>query len=250
MLEITADLVSSAAANSDLSRSGTRQSRRQTGAADGLDRFVSSNQKIEFTQHLELSQVNFKMDINGRMDFRLHALDIEMQVKTDRTSVEYKGKSYEVGTFSLKLNITEVNAALTQTPFEESDDPITLALELVQSLSRIARLKGKKSISLLFKSKEVFAKLAGIDNGRFLLSVMALIDAIERTSEFVNRNDPQRTRYIVPVDDHAKSGLIRQLDFSVSSFSMNLTVQDQAIRSAPASVEALPAVSVRNPAEL
>ncbi|HNX98866.1 MAG TPA: hypothetical protein PKK12_14415, partial [Candidatus Aminicenantes bacterium] len=118
--------------------------------------------------------------------------------------------------------IEGVSLKVDESPVEQSGDPLEMALELAQTLNRIASQPGKKSITLVFKSREALAKIAGISEGKLLRDIMSLVQLIERASDFIYPDDPRRDRYVVGIEDQVARGVIRRIEVANSTFSASL----------------------------
>jgi len=187
------------------------------------DRWEQTSLNVEFDQHLDIADGALALTVGGTFSSQARHLELDLSflARTDR--VTYLGREYEVGTAKLKLMIEGVSLTVTETPEEQSGDPLEMALELAQALNRIASQPGKKSVALVFKSREALAKIAGISGGEFLSKVMALVQLIERTSDFLYPDDPRRDRYVIGIEDQVARGMIRRIEVEHSTFSASLS---------------------------
>lgn len=186
------------------------------------DRLERTSLNLEFDQRLESADGNLTLGVRGAFSQQARRLELDLCFGANTGRVTCGGREYEVGTAKLSLSIEQVSLAVDESPREQSGDPLEMALELAQTLNRIACQPGKKSVTLVFESREALAKIAGISGGKFLRDVMSLVQLIERASDFTYPDDPRRDRYVVGIEDQVARGVIRRIEVDHSTFSASL----------------------------
>lgn len=210
-----------------------RTSRASAASLPAADRFEASGQALAFGHRLSFLDGRLLLDVSGRVDYGARRLDLEVSVDAEAGRIEHDGRSYDVGRVTVSIRCTGFEVQVQEAPFCEEGDPLQMALELAQALNRIACGKGRKRIRLVFDSARTFAKIAGIDGGRFLQQVVALVRLVEQTSDLLYRGDRQPDLYTVGVSDHIRRGVVRTLQFRSFQFRAEIRAETARALSEP-----------------
>jgi len=180
----------------------------------------------DFNSSIISKDLGLRIDLSGNLNLKLKEFNLNFQIHSEKREIEYNGKKYLIENIKANIEIKFSELKYSEKVEEREGDPMELALELAQALNKIASQKGKKKITLIFKSRDAFLKIAGINGGKFLSDIISLIRLIESSSDVIYKKDKTRDNYIVGIENNNSKYLNKEFEFKSFSLKMEMEKTD------------------------
>lgn len=181
----------------------------------------------EINSSIVSKDLGLRIDLSGNLNLKLKEFNLDFQIHSEKSEIEYNGKQYLINNIRASIEIKFKELEYSEEVEEKDGDPLELALELAQALNKIASQKGKKRITLVFKSRDAFLKIAGINGGKFLSDIISLIRLMESSSDIIYKKDKTRDNYIVGIENNKTKYLKKE--FEIKSFSLKMEMEKTEI---------------------